>query len=384
MAGLKAHILPTWGMVPAAEWDALVGDGSPFLEHAYLSALEDSGSAAPDTGWDPRPVLVRDADGRLVAGAPAWRKDHSFGEFVYDFGWANAAAQRGIPYYPKVVVGVPFTPVTGPRLLARDPAAWQVLFAALRELARSSAGLHVLFPVEQEAAQLVQMGLFPRIQHQYHWRNEGYARWEQFLERFASKDRNKLRRERREVRHLRIESRIGPSPREMDALYAFYASTVDKSPYGQRHLTADLYARLQRTWGHRLHVVLAWDGDVLVGGALNVVKGDALYGRWWGCLGEQPFLHFEVCYHRGIEWCIANGLRRFEPGHGGEHKYVRGFEPSITWSAHALAHGGLHRALADWSAREAEVVRAEVDALLAASRLRRGGRSADRPPGGEP
>lgn len=353
----------------ATAWDALVGDGSPFLEHAFLWALESTGCAVPDTGWDPRPILVHDDAGKLVAGAPAWLKAHSMGEFVYDHGWAAAAERAGIPYYPKLVVGVPFSPVGGERFLG-DPAYRELLLAAIREAARPAKGIHVLFDTPGEAAWLASKGLFPRVQFQYWWRNEGYTSHEDFLGRFPSKERNKLRRERKECARFRIDAFTGPDLAVIDAMYGFYADTTARHMWGHAYLSQAFFRKLADTWGHRLQCVVVRDGDAIVAGALNVVKGGRLYGRYWGCKESLPFLHFEVCYHQGIEWCIRHDLAVFEPGHGGEHKYKRGFLPEITWSSHALAHAGLHKGLMDWTAREGAAVRAEVERLRAESPMR--------------
>lgn len=347
--------------VSPSDWDALVSEGSPFLEHAFLAALETSRCAIAETGWAPRPILVHDGD-KLIAAAPGWVKTHSMGEFVYDHGWANAAQRYGIRYYPKLMVGVPFSPVTGSRLLG-DPTARESLLTGIQQAGKGCHGVHVVFNTEEEVEWLNTKGLFPRVQYQFWWRNEGYATWEEFIARFPSKDRNKLRRERREIPGLRIDTVMGPSSEEIDALYRFYADTTDRHFYGNRYLNPEFFHKLRETWGDRLQAVLVREGKEIVAGALNVVKGKRLYGRYWGTSREIPFLHMEVCYHRGIDFCIENGLDVFEPGHGGEHKYKRGFLPEITWSSHALAHTGLHKALADHSAAEREAVEMEVAQL---------------------
>ncbi len=361
------HLLDTWTAVDAAEWDALVGDGSPFLESPFLFGLETTGCATPETGWAPRPVLVRDDDGRLVAGAPAWLKRHSMGEFVYDHAWADAAQRAGIPYYPKVVVGVPFTPVTGARLLVaegEDRARWvPALLQGLRQLNRGAHGLHVLFDDEAEAKALAPYGAFPRIQFQYHWFNQGYSSYDDFLGRFRSDARKKLRRERREVGSMRLERVVGPDADGMDRLFAFYEDTSRKYVWGKQYLSRDFFRHLGETFGHRLLGVFAWDGDRCVAGAFDVFKGDRLYGRYWGCHEDVPFLHFEVCYHQGIEFCIERGLSVFEPGHGGEHKYRRGFLPTLTWSSHLFDDPRLAHGLGDYARREADAVLAHVAEL---------------------
>lgn len=358
-------------------WDALVGDGSPFLEHAFLDGLIRTGCASPATGWTPRFVRVLGDDGALLAAAPAWRKTHSMGEFVYDHGWAHAVQRAGLRYYPKIVVGVPFSPVTGSRLLVAPgapPDARERLIDGLFELTRrEAAGLHVLFDTEAEARALEPRGAFSRLQYQFWWRNEGYDSWEAFLERFPSKDRNKLRRERKEAQAWRIDDVVAPDPATLDALYTFYARTCDRFHWGQRYLEPSFFRHLGATWGHRIHAVVARDeAGAPVAGAFNVRKGDRLYGRYWGTLPDRelPFLHFEVCYHRAIAYAIREGIAVFEPGHGGEHKYRRGFAPEITWSSHWFPDPRLQTAFAGYAAEEAVAVRAEADALRASSKLR--------------
>jgi predicted N-acyltransferase len=360
----------SWADVPASAWDALVGEGSPFLEHAFLWAMEDTGCATAATGWTPRPVLVHE-DGVLVAGAPCWLKTHSMGEFVYDHGWAASAQRAGLAYYPKLVVGVPFTPVTGERLLGgADPERRAALLRGIAEAGREARGVHVLFDTAAEAEELTKNGLFSRIQFQFWWRNEGFQTYDDFLQKFPSKHRNKMRRERKEVGHLQIGTDEAPSREVIDALYGFYADTTDRHYYGQRYLSRQLFHRLHETWRGRIVPVVARDGAKIVAGAFNVRKGKRLYGRYWGTNAEMPFLHFEVCYHQGIEYAIAQGLDVFEPGHGGEHKYRRGFLPEITWSSHRFADPRLQDAFARYSAQEAAAVRAEIVALREQSPLR--------------
>jgi len=369
------QVLDSYQGIAAPEWDALVGDGSPFLEHTFLAGLERLGCAVPETGWSPRPVLVRDDDGRLVGAAPGWVKGHSMGEFVYDHGWANAARGAGLPYYPKLVVGVPFSPVSGQRLLVADDAdtgaVRQALLAGLQAAVEGCHGLHVLFNTEAEATWLAERGAFPRLQYQFHWTNHDYEDFEHFLRRFSSKKRNKIRRERKELRGLRLEAVVDPGAERLDVMHRFYVQHCRNfGPWGRVYLSRDFFQYLGEAWGDRLHVVLAYDGDRPVAGTFNVVKGDRLYGRHWGAEDDVKFLHFEVCYYQAIEECIRRGLRVFEPGHGGGHKYRRGFEPTLTWSSHWLAHGGLHNALRDHAAAEAEAVREQVEELHEISPLK--------------
>jgi len=362
MAERIVRVSESWADVPSAAWDALVGDESPFLEHEFLLAAEETGCAVAANGWEPRPITVWDGD-RLVGGAPAWLKNHSMGEFVYDHSWADAARRAGIRYYPKLIVAAPFTPATGARILSVDRDARRAVLAGIDAAAERSTGVHVLFDREDEAAELEQAGLFTRLQYQFHWHNDGYRTFDDFLSGFRSDKRNKIRRERKALAGFAITVET-PSQDVLDALHRFYERTASQfGPWGHVYLSRAAFRRLGERWGHRLHAVVARDGDRIVGGALNVWKGDRLYGRYWGTEENVPFLHFEVCYYRSIAWCIENGVAAFEPGHGGEHKYRRGFSPTITYSSHLLREPRLHAAIARWVAQETAAVRAHVEAL---------------------
>lgn len=355
--------------VPRAEWDALGGvSRHPFLSWAWLTALERTGCASAKTGWTPHHLTFWE-NGRLVAAAPAYVKEHSEGEFVFDHGWASAATRARIRYYPKLVVAVPFTPATGPRLLVRAGADRARLLRALAEglwhLVETSklSGAHVLFPEPAEAEALVTEGLAHRLGLQFQWHNRGYGSFDDFLARFSSKRRNQIRRERRALAEqgVRIET-IGGSALDRDAaraVFVFYASTVAKFPWGRRYLCEAFFEEVCRTMPGSIELVLARRerGGPPIAGAFNLVGDGTLYGRYWGAIEEVPFLHFNVCYYAAIESCIARGFRRFEPGAGGEHKLVRGFEPTLTHSVHLLADGRLDRAVRDFLARERDAVR---------------------------
>lgn len=373
---MKVVVHDGYGRIDGAAWDALVGDeGSPFLEHTFLAGLETLGCAVPETGWGARPVTVHDDDGRLVGAAPAWIKGHSMGEFVYDHGWADAARRAGLGYYPKLVVGVPFTPVTGQRLLTHPHAdrdqVRSALLAGLQAAAEDCHGLHILFNPEEEAQWLSERRIFPRIQFQFHWYNEGYPTFEDWLTRFPSKKRNKIRRERKDLRGIEVRTLTAPDPARLDAMHRFYSNTCEQfGPWGRVYLSQELFRFLGEHWGDRLHLVIATEGDRIVAGAFNVTKADRLYGRYWGADAHVPFLHFEVCYYQAVEECIRRGLSVFEPGHGGGHKYRRGFEPTVTWSSHWLADPRLHRGLAEYSEDEARHVLGRVQALREQSPMR--------------
>ncbi|MFI5317602.1 MAG: GNAT family N-acetyltransferase, partial [Myxococcota bacterium] len=321
--------------VPAAEWNALVADESPFLEWEWLASLEEAGCVGGSTGWSPRPIAVRDG-GRLVAAVPLYVKTHSEGEFVFDWGWADAAERAGIPYYPKLLVGVPFTPVTGARLLvaAGEPRGeWLArLGGALVELCRGSglSGVHVNFCRADEVAALREIGFELRVGVQYHWKNAGYACFDDWLARFRSKRRNQIRRERREVAEsgVRVETLEGDSiPDDLfEPMFSFYLATVRGRAWGRQYLNRKFFALLRERFRARLSFVVASAGGQPIAGTFNVAKGDALYGRYWGATRDVRNLHFEVCYYAAVEHCIARGLARFEPGAGGDYKQARGFD----------------------------------------------------------
>lgn len=366
MAEIRVH--GSYTNIEAEAWDAVVAEGCPFLEHTFLAGLETHGCAVERTGWVARPVTVWEGD-ELVAAAAGWVKLHSMGEFVYDHSWADAAHRAGFDYYPKLVVTAPFSPVTGPRLMVkpgRDVATYRAaLVQGLHAAAEQDChGIHVLFDTEEEAAALEQLGGFPRTQFQFWWYNEGYATFEDFLARFKSKTRNKFRRERKEAQKLRITAGLNPDPDTLRALHRFYASTCRQfGPWGRVYMSEAFFLYLGERWKDRLHAVVAWDGDEPVAGAFNVQKGDRLYGRHWGCLEEHRFLHFEVCYYQAIDWCIAHGLSVFEPGHGGGHKYKRGFQPTTTFSSHWLLRPELHHGLATYTMGERDHVAERIERL---------------------
>jgi predicted N-acyltransferase len=368
------------GEIPAAEWDACAGAGNPFVSHAFLSAVEDSGSAGPRTGWLPRHAALRDAAGGLLAVAPMYAKSHSYGEYVFDHGWAHALERAGGSYYPKLQVAVPFSPVPGPRLLIRPGAG--VSPAALgHALAQAGAELdvssvHVTFCSEPEWEALGRAGWLQRLGMQFHWHNPGYRDFEDFLGALSSRKRKVLRRERRDANAagLTFHALSGSELRERhwDAFYRFYTATVDRK-WGSAYLTRDFFSLLGERLGARVVLMLAEHDGVPVAGALNLAGDEALYGRNWGCRGEWPFLHFELCYYRAIEWAIAHRLPRVEAGAQGRHKIQRGYLPSPTYSAHWIAHAGLRRAVAGFLEEERPQIRAEMAALAADSPFRQDG-----------
>ncbi len=374
---LELRLLERVRDVKQAEWDALVGDEtSPFLEWTWLDCLEEAGCVGGENSaggtadrWLPRHLALF-RDGKLVAAAPAYAKGSSEGEFVFDWSWADLADRMGIAYYPKVVLAVPFTPATGKRVLVasgEDRGAIVHAFATATRSWVEQAGLssaHVLFPCEDEANEWVDAGFLHRAGVQFHWRNEGYKTFDDFLARFSSKKRHQLRRESGQAAKdgIVIET-LPPSaltPDVVAAMFRFYASTVDKFFYGRRYLNARFFTLVAERFAHRLAWVVARRGDEMIAGAFNVKKGSRLYGRYWGAVTDESFLHFNVCYYHGIKQCIAEGLQVFEPGAGGEHKKARGFLPTMTHSAHWIADRRFRAIIAEFLGRERLAIEAHI------------------------
>jgi uncharacterized protein len=366
----------------AGEWNALVGAESPFLEWEWLASLEEAGCVGPESGWTPRPLLLREA-GRLVAACPLYVKGNSEGEFVFDFGWADAAHRAGLDYYPKLLVGVPFTPVSGARLLTapgedRARRAQQVA-EALAELCRgnSLSSVHVNFCRSDEHEPLAQAGFLPRMGLQYHWSNPGCASFDEWLAALRSKRRNQVRRERRELAEQGVAIERVAGAAIPDALFGpmfeIYRTTVRDNPWGRQYLNARFFELLAERFRRRLCFVVARAGGEIVAGTVNVQKGDALYGRYWGAFRALRHLHFNVCYYAGIEHCLEHGLGRFEPGAGGEYKQLRGFDAVPTWSFHWLAEPRLRRAVEQYLQRERAETAHAIDWYRSHSANRRDG-----------
>jgi len=362
----QARLLTSIEDVTPGEWNALVDGGEPFLRHEFLAALERQGCVGGTSGWTPSHLVVHDTDtGVLAAAMPLYRKMHSWGEFVFDFAWAQAYARHGLEYYPKLVSAIPFTPAGGPRLLTRqgeDAVARrrQLLDAAL-DFARNEglSSLHVLFPGRTQAQELNDAGLLLRRDCQFHWHNRGYDSFDAYLGTFTAEKRKKARRERRRVREAGVEFRtlrgdeLDPALWRM--VYGFHADTFLRhghTPY----LSLDFFKEVARTLPESVVVQLALHGRERVAAAICFRGSNTLYGRYWGSRAEFHSLHFETCYHQGIEYCIREGLQRFEPGTQGEHKVSRGFEPVFTWSAHWIADSRFAAAIDDYLRREGRAV----------------------------
>lgn len=353
--------------VDAAAWDAMAGDANPFVSHDFLSLLEESGSVGPGTGWQAAPILIEDEGGALVGAVPAYLKSHSQGEYVFDQGWADAWARAGGDYYPKLQIAVPFTPVPGPRLLARDAETATLLIrtaeAVVRQNGLSSA--HATFVAPEQMALFEAAGWLVRRDIQFHFANAGYAGFDDFLATLSSARRKQLRKERaRAIEGLRIEEVTGAAIRaeHWDAMWLFYQDTGARK-WGHPYLTRAAFDLMGARMADRIILVLAYDDDRPVAGAMHLLGADTLYGRYWGCLTDIPFLHFELCYYRAIDIAIERGLSRVEAGAQGGHKLARGYGPVATWSAHYIADTGFRRAVADFLDRERAAEELEMEWL---------------------
>ncbi|MFC5418563.1 GNAT family N-acetyltransferase [Bosea eneae] len=399
---LRVRVATSLKSVPAADWDACANPGAgrplesaceqadspsqadldnPFVSHAFLRALEESGCVGGRTGWSPAYLLVEDADDRLLAAAPSFVKGHSQGEYVFDHSWAEAYMRAGGRYYPKIQVAAPFTPATGPRLLVADGSkaaeAREALIAgldALREQVHGSS-IHVTFAQEPDMAALLEAGFLERHDIQFHWRNEGFGSYDDFLSLLASRKRKALKRERREALSAGIEVAVlsGSDLTESvwDDFHAFYEDTGSRK-WGRPYLNRRFFSEIGQRLGERIVLVLARRAGRNIAGAINFRGGNTLYGRNWGCIEDHPFLHFELCYHQAIDYAIAHRLVRVEAGAQGEHKLARGYRPVITRSAHLLADPGLARAVAAYLPGERREIASAVAALAEESPFRKG------------
>jgi predicted N-acyltransferase len=349
------------GALPADQWDALTG-GNPFVSHAFLSALEDSGSVGSRSGWDPAPLVVKRADGTLAGAIPAYLKSHSQGEYVFDHAWADAWHRAGGQYYPKLQIASPFTPATGPRLLG-DPALAPVLIAGAEAMCRQNglSSAHATFLSPEQVAPFEKAGWLLREDIQFHWENRGYASFDAFLASLASAKRKNLRKERAAAQAgLEIRALSGGDLKQehWDAFWRFYQDTGSRK-WGRPYLTRDAFTLLWERMASAILLFLAFADGTPVAGALNFIGPDALYGRYWGAIVDKPFLHFELCYYQAIDAAIARGLSRVEAGAQGSHKLARGYEPVRTHSAHFIVHDGFREAVADYLVRERAGVAAE-------------------------
>ena len=368
---LRVEIADSIAQFRARDWNTLAGSRYPFLQHEFLHAAERTGCVAAETGWRPRHVGLLDGKGRLVAAMPLYEKTHSWGEFVFDWSWADAAYRAGIDYYPKLLIGVPFTPVTGARFLTAkgaDRDHWVGRLArTVREICSSNAlsGAHVNFCRDDERAPLESAGFMPRLGFQYHWQNDGFRSFDDYLASLRSKRRNQVRRERREMesQKISIERHVGAAiPEELfPRMFEIYQTTIEKNPWGRLYLNRRFFDLIGERFRERLCFIVARQQGEIIAGALNVQKKDSLYGRYWGAFRELRHLHFNTCYYAGVEHCIEAGLDRFEPGAGGRYKQMRGFDATPTWSFHYLADPRLSSAVERFLEEERTEARHAID-----------------------
>ena len=375
---ITVKVMPGIGAIDAAAWDACAGEENPFLSHAFLKALEDSGSCRAVTGWQPQHLVLEAPNGDVVGTVPLYLKSHSYGEYVFDHAWANAYERAGGSYYPKLQAAVPFTPVTGPRLLLRPNApeeAGPALIAAMEQLALQHrvSSVHVTFPTESDWNMLGEAGWLQRVGQQYHWENRGYGSFDDFLGDLNSRKRKSIRKERREVAEtgVKIHTLTGDDLRQehWDVFYKFYMDTSDRK-WGSAYLNRKFFRLLGETMADRVVLILVEDDGEWVAGALNLLGTDTLYGRNWGCVATYKHLHFEACYYRAIDFAIERGLKRVEAGAQGQHKIQRGYLPTPTYSAHWIRDPGFRAAIDDYLRRERIAVAQNIDALMQESPFR--------------
>jgi len=361
---MKISIVTQLDTIDRACWNTLEGGiDNPFLRHEFLAALERHGCVGEHWGWRPRHILLHDDQHRLIGAVPLYLKDNSYGELVFDWSWADAYQRNGLRYYPKLVSAIPYSPVTGARLLVHEDAdraaVESQLIAAARELVKeeNASSLHWLFPDDAQMNRLEQFGFLRRTGCQFHWFNRGYESFDHYIDHFTRDRRKKVKQERRKVRDASVTLEVlhgdEVSDEQWELFHRFYEITFDKRG-GHATLSLDFFKSIARELPRNIVLVLALHEGRYVAGALNLRSNDTLYGRHWGCLEEFDSLHFEACYYAGIDYCIEHGLKRFEPGAQGEHKVWRGFEPTPTWSAHYLDHPVFSNAVARYLQQEHE------------------------------
>ena len=374
--GVTARIAGAYGNFPEAAWDALDESANPFVCHAFLTAMEDSGSVGQGTGWASAPIVIESATGELLGALPAWLKSHSQGEYVFDHAWADAWGRAGGRYYPKLQIAAPFTPATGPRILTRDPALAAPLLRAAEQLCAENglSSAHATFIAPEQVPLFEQAGWLLREDIQFHWDNRGYAGFDDFLAALSSRKRTDIPKARAAAPdRVEIVPATGQAITEAhwDAFWRFYQDTGARK-WGRPYLTREAFSLLSRRMGDRILLVLALIDGRPVAGALNFIGRDALYGRYWGAVIDKPFLHFELCYYQAIDAAIARGLARVEAGAQGAHKLARGYAPVRTVSAHHIVHDGFREAVAAFLSRERAGVAADQNWLDQRTPFRKG------------
>jgi predicted N-acyltransferase len=364
--------------IRAATWDACAGEINPTISHAFLNALEESGSTTKRTGWTPLHLSLEGSDGEVVGVVPLYAKTHSYGEYVFDYGWADAFESAGGRYYPKLLSAVPFTPVPGPRLLIRPgtpPEAREHLLAGMVEFVnrRHISSLHVNFPETADAAAMIEAGFLQRLGQQFHWTNDGYRDFDDFLAALNSRKRKAVKKERREALApgLDIEVLTGSDlkPRHWDAFFEFYLATSDRK-WGSAYLNRRFFALIGERMPEKIVLFMARRGGKYVAGAFNLLGKETIYGRNWGSYGDYKFLHFECCYYQAIQFAITHGLKRVEAGAQGPHKIQRGYLPAPTYSFHWIPDPGFRRAVAQFLARERQMIEHKMEGLAEFSPFR--------------
>lgn len=366
---MHISFIDSLNQIDREQWNAIAGIDYPFTRYEFLHALEVSGATQRKSGWQPQHLLVHNDEKALIAILPLYLKYHSYGEYVFDWAWANAYQRHGLEYYPKLLSAIPFTPATGPRLCVKTGEDWQSISAAVcqalyqRAEATRCSSIHILFAEASNTERFEQLGLQRRSGAQFHWFNQGFNTFDDFLATFSSRKRKNLKKERRVVTQQNLQLKIleGPeiSPELWQRFFYFYQLTYAKRSGHGGYLDKSFFELIADTMPEHLVLVLAYEGSSddtgngePIAGALNFRDSKTLYGRYWGCIKEYEFLHFEACYYQGIEYCINQGLKRFDPGAQGEHKIQRGFTPITTWSNHWVAHSGFREAIADFLRQE--------------------------------
>ncbi|MEP2102729.1 MAG: GNAT family N-acetyltransferase [Parasphingorhabdus sp.] len=365
--GIIARVADDIASLPAAEWDACTGRANPFVSHAFLSAMEESGSVGPGTGWKSLPIIIEDEAGKIAACLPSYLKSHSQGEYIFDQQWAHAFENAGGQYYPKIQIAAPFSPVPGPRLLLRDQAMAVPILRAAEQLAANNgiSSVHATFVAEDQLDHFRDAGWMIRSDSQFHWRNDNYANFDSFLAALSSRKRKAIKKERRkaqeaaEIIHVSGDAITGEY---WDYFWEFYQDTGARK-WGTPYLTRTAFDLLHEKMGKKLLLILALQDGIPIAGALNVIGEETLYGRYWGCSRDVPFLHFEICYYQAIDAAIARRLKYVEAGAQGSHKLARGYQPVATWSAHYIADPGFRSAIADYLERERRAVAADIEFL---------------------
>ena len=382
---VTVKVLGSIDEIAAEDWDACAGAENPFVSHAFLLTLEDSGAVSNRTGWAQRHLVVEDDDGQVVGVAPCYLKSHSYGEYVFDWGWADAFERAGGKYYPKLQVSVPFSPVGGPRLLTRpgpeSERIERVLVAGLMELAKShdASSFHVTFCSQGEWTRLGRAGLLQRLGQQFHWNNDAYESFDDFLATLSSRKRKSIRKERRDANeHVEIEILTGDAleERHMDAFYGFYMNTIDRK-WSDAYLNREFFHLLGERMADKVVLVMASHENRFVGGALNMLGADTLYGRNWGCVQRFRNLYFEACFYRAIDFAIERGLSTVEAGAQGPHKISRGYLPSATYSAHWIADPNFRDAVENFLSRERRMMQYEMEEFTTRGPYRKDGGKAE-------